>query len=790
MNLSFDEEPRARVKGGLFFLASALIAVSPMGYVRPALGQLVPSDSSTNLSQEIELDAADSTVLTHLERYRALLADGQWDEAVETLLQIMENQADRMISQADPQSGGYRLFIPVRNDCQRRLCTLPPEHREVLRLYRRRVDPLAKRWFDEAIAGRDVARLEQIVDQFFASSVGDNALDALGEISLQQGDYTSARYHWERIHPTLRLPAADSILAASPDRPIWLTTRGLDWEKHADQIRSLIVRASTHRSWLAYPDSEIDRARVHARLVLASILEGSPERAKCELELLRRLHPRATGLLGGREVIYEESLGSLLEMSQQPTNDATRQRTNSDWTSFAGGPSRCGVATETVDLALSPAWTAELEGNDHGALGTGASPTDGRRSTRHVWVAESPGDLRPFHPVVAGDRVLVNGPRRIRTIDIRTGQAEEIYPRSAGELPALSDPTPQLGIPRFTMTVFRDHVFARTGPSATTFLEGPGGHRDRASITGIDLRTGKLLFDPIVPDDPRWSFDGTPVADESCIYVAMRQSGIRPRAHVACFDASSGRQLWRSEVCSADTLANGAVEEVTHNLLTLDGNFLYFNTNMGVIASLSKRDGAVRWITSYPRTGTYSADRQFRPWHLRRDVNPCVFHKGMLFVAPSDCDQVLALEASTGLLVWKTNFTEGVLDAVHLLGVVGDRLIASGRRLWWLDAYTGQLCRDVAENPFPRSGQPDPGGFGRGVLAGNIIYWPCRSDEDEIYVFSQSTGRQVRQPIPLSLVGAEAGNLFVAKGHLLITTSDRMYAFNSSGRVEPDDAAR
>ena len=49
------------------------------------------------LSGSISLDEADSAVRAHLERVRAYVADHQWDEAVETLRQVMENHGAKMI---------------------------------------------------------------------------------------------------------------------------------------------------------------------------------------------------------------------------------------------------------------------------------------------------------------------------------------------------------------------------------------------------------------------------------------------------------------------------------------------------------------------------------------------------------------------------------------------------------------------------------------------------------------------------------------------------------------------
>jgi hypothetical protein len=129
-------------------------------------------------------------------------------------------------------------------------------------------------------------------------------------------------------------------------------------------------------------------------------------------------------------------------------------------------------------------------------------------------------------------------------------------------------------------------------------------------------------------------------------------------------------------------------------------------------------------------------------------------------------------------MVWKTDVAS---DAVHILGVVGDHLIVTGQRVWWLDVYSGKLSDAVAENPFPSGPRAEPRGFGRGVLAGACVYWPTRGENSEIYVLGQRTGRRVRQPINLTAAGASAGNLLIAREHLVVAAPDRLYVFNELG---------
>ena len=154
-------------------------------------------------------------------------------------------------------------------------------------------------------------------------------------------------------------------------------------------------------------------------------------------------------------------------------------------------------------------------------------------------------------------------------------------------------------------------------------------------------------------------------------------------------------------------------------------------------------------------------------------MNPCLVHKGLIIVAPTDCDRLFALDAATGLVVWSTPPQQAV-DAVHLLGVGSERLIASGDRIYWIDIRDGQISTS-----FPAQVEEGLRGYGRGLLAGGSVYWPTR---DKIYVFAQDGSRQVRQPIDLAPLGLTGGNLVLAEDVLLIAAANELVAFNPFGR--------
>jgi outer membrane protein assembly factor BamB len=418
-------------------------------------------------------------------------------------------------------------------------------------------------------------------------------------------------------------------------------------------------------------------------------------------------------------------------------------------------------------------------------------------------VAEDAQRLLSYHPLVTRlssaddssldhELVMFHDRDRIYAFNLQTGKpawersgpdarAGQVYPRGrVGEPSAQTNYAQVLGVPRFTATIHDTYLFIRLGSQITGWSDANISDR-RGALVVLDLaQQGKLIAE-IKPENERWSFEGPPVCQGSRFFVAMRYNDVRPQSHVACYElvaitGTSGtayepRLRWRRMVVAAESPARASADEITQGLLTLAEGTLYFNTNLGAIASLSVQDGHIRWLTTYPR-----AKRSDNNAHLFRDLNPCVYYRGTLYAAPTDSPQIFALDAMTGLVRWASS--PALSDVVHLLGVAQGSLIASGKQLWWLDAESGKTVIR-----FPDSNESL--GFGRGLLTGDVVLWPTR---EELYVFLQNQSpasdanakpQMPRDPIRLKdysdrIVG---GNLVAAGDYLLLATSDYIWAF-------------
>jgi outer membrane protein assembly factor BamB len=483
-----------------------------------------------------------------------------------------------------------------------------------------------------------------------------------------------------------------------------------------------------------------------------------------------QLHGDARGRLAGREVRFATELADLLNKSKlwpQPTPSA-------DWPTFAGSPERNAIAPEVVDVA-GVQWRAKF-GHNGSPAPAGGEPQPGT------------ADALAAHPAVFEGRIFVDDENEVFGFRADSGRAAwgdsgpSIY-RGPEDAPMTqTEPGPVFGAPRYTLTIADGRLYARLGTPITNPLQQPGAAFAGGSIACIDLRAeGKLLWRNTAEEG--WAFDGVPVVAGARLFVVMRHADIRPQVHVACFDTTTGRMRWRRFICAAETPARAAIPECTHNLLTLAGGTVYVNTNLGAVAAVATDSGRINWLSLYPRARRGDLSQMAQHWS--RDLNPCLFDRGRLYVAPADSPKIYCFDAFTGQILWPGRHNDKATgdpvqdpldDVTDLLAVRGDCLIAGGRRLYWIN-IGGPRAGNIA-HVWPEG--PDRLGFGRGVVTPTQVFWPTR---DKIYVFDP-LGARLKREIELGPLGVHGGNLTVAGGHLLITADGELVMLSTGGTKE------
>ena len=222
-----------------------------------------------------------------------------------------------------------RLFVNVRHDCQRRIAALPPEARA---LYRARVDAQAERWFRQGPPTATGRCCVGSSTRRFASSWGDDALDLLGDLSFQDGQFAEALAAYRQL---------------VPDRP----GEGRGW--------STPTRPWTSPGW---PPRSSSAGRRSART--------------------RRARPtsrRSPALSRGQGAVRRPD-GPARRARQALARRPARPALASDgrWPTFAGAPTRTRVAPGPIDVG-SFQWRVDLSRSalaDHRGSAAGCAGMD------------------------------------------------------------------------------------------------------------------------------------------------------------------------------------------------------------------------------------------------------------------------------------------------------------------------------------------------------------------------------------------------------------------------------
>ena len=731
--LAFNIQLAIDARGVAHAVKRRVVGYSCRTFVLLAIGSLVTA-SSMHAAQPppkpmlgAATVAADTSVRKRLGTVEDYLSDKRWAEAADILHEIAQSEGRSLVLAQPGQAGTTAVYLNVATRCQVLLSRMPTEG---LIAYRRKVDPLAKRWFENWQRTRDRSELERLVRQAYLSSYGDDALWSLGEAAWDRGDFATARLCWSQI-------------VALPEE----------------------ARAANLPTVLRYPDSDLDPATVLSRLVLCSLMDGNRVRAFEEQQRFEQLYPQSVGTLAGKRGRLAELLKQVLEESvawdAPPHADEAA--------TFGLAPERTQTLPEVIDVG-APRWKQPLAPN----------------LLKHLERSRSTPDRGPLstHPVVFRDLVLVNDADSISAFNLLTGDpawpteqgTAQIYPPAAIERTPAPDRL-SVGVPWFTMTVADGKLFARLGSP----VSGPSGTepRDLASdLVCLDLAhgEGRLIWKIAASEWPHdgeqsWRFEGSPVVHDGRAYVI--HSRRRPQLEFAltCLDAANGERLWTRPLATSRTSVEDHHNRVSHLLPTLGAEKLFVSTDAGVIVAVDAQDGRIEWAVTYE--SRLPGDAADQSDHAKQGLVPAMFHEGLVFVAPNDCDRLFCIEADSGRVRWqKPHPTRDRWR--HLLGVVssdsGSKLVVSGHSLRTLDVETGREgWRVLASNDITERG------YGRGVLAGDAVLWPTR---EGLRILDAASG-QPRRNIPFNTPDSAetGGNVLVAGGMLLIAQPDKLVAY-------------
>ncbi|WP_298859187.1 PQQ-binding-like beta-propeller repeat protein [uncultured Gimesia sp.] len=690
-----------------------------------SLAQLEQRGTPPKFRESVSLDV-NNAVLKKMGSVRDYLSEKQWEDAVDILVQVSLEDGDSLY----PESRGR--YLRVSEYCQNLLAGFSEE---AITIYREKVDPRAKRWYEQALAEASEQPLLNIAEQALMSSYGDDALYRLGEISFEQGALSQARFYWMKL-----IPAVGG------------------------------AQQSGEAGVFHYPDTDLPIPEILARLILVSYFEGDLKRAQFELSVFRERYPQVSGLLAGKQGNLVALLSSIL------TDGAlvSLPETGLEMQTFAGHQTRNYRAEKKIEVGAVE-WTFPIP------------------------AAVSPGFVRQpafakpvppgFFPVIHQEHVFINNAERIYALNWKNGlpawsndkeDSPVIYPSRIEGAPRIPF-RPVVGVPRFTMTIAEGRLYARMGSPVTSVAKDERlGLFSELVCLDLDQGQGKLLWkissSQLREQNFVWSFEGAPVISGSRLFVVLHRGFPEVQTNVACFSTETGELIWNQKVCLALRNIEEGVNYISHLLLTLAEGQLYLSTDMGAIAALDSREGKINWVVTYP--SREEVTRKELSDHMKTGLMPCLYDRGILFVAPQDSTQLMAIDADSGLLLWQTEFP---VQVRNLLGVNSSTLIVSGNQLLGIDRETGSVRWKV--------GYQDPEGFGygRGILAGEDVYWPLR---EEILVVDAAQGILKKKIALRNLHGEAGGNLVIVGQRLLIAQPQKITVFGNYGKMQSDEGKK
>ncbi len=337
----------------------------------------------------------------------------------------------------------------------------------------------------------------------------------------------------------------------------------------------------------------------------------------------------------------------------------------------------------------------------------------------------------------------------------------------------------------------------------------------REALVALSLEAEGKLLDQRggVETDPRWrdlfrdvTFCGAPVIRNRRLYVsAVRMNDHQPETLVFRFDleppGTTMRPRWWSTVCvgvgeSARPGLEPPGSPAAASSVSLRDGVVYVCSNTGATAALDAETGEILWIHTYQPAerpeALYPPEQPVRrPW----SANPPMLDGRFLYVTPRDADRLLIYyqlpDPRTGYVlhdrIGRDEMPYG-FDPRYLLGVRrGAAFLAGPSRapeeppLFALKAGPAWTAAgDRAGDPLRilwRAEIEENAPAGRGVLAGDTLYFPTRKG---IYRVDAETGAVRRLVDPASPrvrrltrgLGV-AGNLAVA-GPWLVTAGHRL----------------
>lgn len=654
----------------------------------------------------------------------ALLRAGEFERACEPLQSVINLHPTHLYQVSDYPTARY---VGAAEFAKYLLGSFPPEARgDYAEFARIRSESLWR----SISSDLESTKLEQFVRFFELTPEGRAALDRLGRLALERGDFESASLYFGR-----RLSLAE--------------------------------------------ESEPESSEIAFLLAAAATLDGDDARAARLLERFGDFEVR----LGGEEVLARSGLAKLRE------NAAKRPRT---WPVMGGNAAH--VAKPLFDpnaLTFDSRWEADALTSDlnpwqrtrrtresypfHPVVGDDVIVLNDGISLRawSFYSANPKWSYPPPAPKKSQSRSL-GFEDFVLDANSRNDSEFGAIARSLQYSAVIADGMAIAPLLESSASYnSREIEFDQT--RITTRIP-------KRSLHAVDLATGtpiwKLRRDDLPLQDfaNRVSVSATPIVIGDRVYAAGYILEGAINVYVLCLDLKTGHVLWKTPLVIGQqelTMFNKSFKEFTLQMLGAAEGSLYVSTNLGLVASLDALTGAPRWMTQYESLPIRGSNHYRRTSERDRlwINDPPLVADGVVVVTPLDSEIAFAFDAATGARLWKVaSDRDHPFDYCSMIGVDQGAVVFAGLDgIGFYDLHTGRFLggqRYREARTFA----------GRGVVADGIVYQPLVDGLFEVRFEYKSTG-VLPEARMLEWNCDEPGNLLLYRDFQVVTSSSRLTVF-------------
>lgn len=304
----------------------------------------------------------------------------------------------------------------------------------------------------------------------------------------------------------------------------------------------------------------------------------------------------------------------------------------------------------------------------------------------------------------------------------------------------------------------------------------------KRALHAIDLATGSMAWKQRRDDLPvqdfinRVSVGAAPIVIGDRVYAAGYVLEGAINVYVLCLDLATGELLWKTPLVIGQqelTMFNKSFKEFTLQMLASSEGCLFVCTNLGLVASLDALSGSPRWMTQYDSLPIRGSN------HYRRTAerarlwinDPPIVKDGVVVVTPLDSEYAFAYDAATGARLWRVASDEGhPHEYCSLLGVDQGVVVFGGLNgIGFYDLHTGRYLSGQRYRETRTYA-------GRGVVADGTVYQPLIDGLYEVKFENGSLGVRTSERL-LDWQNDEPGNLVLYRDFQIVTSATRMTVF-------------